>query len=424
MLRHPTLVARDIRGSGGLPPRGQVSRIGKTVNSQRKERNDTPTKPRPVRVLFLCNSPRTPAGVEKTVCLLLTHFDRDRVHPRVILNGEGPFADQLRDLNADVEIIPCTRRTSLEWRRRLRESLRRRPADVVQLHLSRLNAPLLRRSGAAVVERLNMTRDPRLRHPLAWPWLDRWTARWIDRFIVVSNTLRAAFFARGYPAYKLRVIHNGVEPPVRADSARLRRELGIADDAPVVGAVGRLTYQKGMDLFLEAVCELRNIDPRIQAVIAGDGELRSALVQQAEHLGIGSCMHFLGYRNNVWDVLAGIDVLLFLSRWEPFANTLLEAMAVGTPIVASDVDGNREALCNGDAGGVLVPPERADLAARAAAQVLTEPPLRAFLSASGRARARDFGVDRMVRLHEELYEIEAQHAAERRFSRPNASGPR
>ena len=360
------------------------------------------------RVLFLCNSPAVPAGVEKTALLLLERLDSTRFDSRVILNGEGPFAESLRNIGADTEIIPCRTRTSSVWRRALRLSLQNRPAEVVQLHLSRLNAFLLHRAGAAVIERLNMTRDSRIRHPLSWRWLDLWTARWIDRFIVVSETLRTAFVERGYPDRKLRVIRNGVEPPRSMDPAKLRRELGISPRVPLIGAVGRLTPQKGMDLFIETVRELRKTLPTVQAILVGDGELRGALEIQAGACGVRNIVHFLGYRQDIPDVLAGLDALVFLSRWEPFANTLLEAMAAGTPVVASDVDGNREAL-SANGGGVLVPPERPDLAAAALRRIVENPALGKELSAAGRRRAGEFTVERMVRQHEELYADVAAH---------------
>jgi len=370
-----------------------------------------------LRLVFLCNSPAVPAGVEKTTCLLLEHLDRDRFEPRVVLNGEGPFADKLRELGVDLEILPCRGRTSRAWRRALGKSLKQRPAHVVQLHLSRLNAPLLRRTGARLVERLNMTRDPRIRHPLALPWLDRFTARWIDRFIVVSDTLRNAFLARGYPARKLHVVHNGVQAPEATDPTRLRRELDVAPDVPLIGAVGRLTAQKGMDSFIETICELRTGHPTVRAVIVGEGELRAGLEARVEQCGLRSTLHFLGFRQDVWDILAGLDVLVLLSRWEPFANVLLEAMAVGTPIVASNVPGNREALTKTETAGLLVPPERPDLAAEAVGRILTSPELRRKLAEGGKRRARDFTVERMTRQHEQVY------SSLRAVARPRRTGP-
>ena len=357
----------------------------------------------PVQLVYLCNSPAVPAGVEKTVLLLLRHMDRERVVARVILNGDGPFAEQLRDLGCDVEVVPCRGRLSARWCRALRRSLAGRPAEVVQLHLSRVNAPLLRASGAAVVERLNMFRHRAFLYPLQWPWLDRFTSRWIDRFIVVSESLAGHFRGRGYPPEKLTVIHNGVIRPPSVDSDRLRVELAVPAGTRIVGAVGRLTEQKGMDTFLEAAALVAERMAAVHFVVAGDGELRELLEHKAWECGLSGRVSFLGFRRDVFDVLAGLDVLVYLSRWEPFANTLLEAMSLGIAVVASDVGGNSEAMRSGEVGGLLVEPESPEPAASAVLSLLSDPGRACRASETGRRRAEEFTVARMVRAHEEVY---------------------
>lgn len=357
----------------------------------------------PVQLVYLCNSPAVPAGVEKTVLLLLQHMDRDRVSARVILNGDGPFAEQLRDLRCDVEVLPCRGRAGVRWCRALRRSLAERPADVVQLHLSRVNAPMIHASGAAVVERLNMFRHRAFMYPLQWPWLDRFTSRWLDRFIVVSESLAEHFRGRGYPPGKLTVIHNGVTTPDTADRFRLRRELALAAGTRIVGAVGRLTEQKGIDTFLEAAGLVAERRQDVHFVVVGDGELRDLLEHKARECRLTGRVSFLGFRRDVVDVLAGLDLLVYLSRWEPFANTLLEAMAAGVPAIASDVGGNSEALLGGEVGGLLVPAESPEPAARAVLELLDDPVRARQASETGRERAGEFTVTRMVRGHEDVY---------------------
>ena len=358
---------------------------------------------RPVQLVYLCNSPAVPAGVEKTVMLLLRHMDPERVSARAILNGDGPFAEQLRDLGCDVEVLPCRGRVGVRWCRALRRSLAERPAEVVQLHLSRVNAPILHASGAAVVERLNMFRHRAFMYPLQWQWLDRFTSRWLDRFVVVSESLAEHFRERGYPPGKLTVIHNGVAAPEAVDRARLRLDLALPARTRMVGAVGRLTEQKGMDTFLAAAGLVAERREDVHFVVAGDGELRGALERKARECGLTGRVSFLGFRRDVFDVLAGLDVLVYLSRWEPFANTLLEAMAVGVPVVASNVGGNAEALLGGEAGGLLVPPEDPEPAASAILELLGDPGRAREASESGRGRAEEFTVAQMVRGHEDVY---------------------
>ncbi len=356
----------------------------------------------PVRVLFLCNSPAVPAGVEKTVLLLLEHIDRERFSPRVILNGEGPFADALRQQNEDVEIIPCRGRISGKWLKELRESLQRRPADVVQLHLSRLNARHLRKWGCKVVERLNMTRHSSFMYPMRWRPIDLWTSRWIDHFVVVSESLRQQFVKRGYPDEKLSVIHNGVQIPQNVTQQALRKELGLTSEAKIVGAVGRLTEQKGIDTFILAAKIVATRIQNAHFVIAGDGELRNRLEDLAVASGVGGRIHFLGFRRDVVNIIASLDILVYLSRWEPFSNTILEAMATGTPVVASEVGGNAEIINDGE-NGILVPPDDPQRAANAVLRLLDNKDSAAAITTMAKATACTLSPGKMTRNHEEIY---------------------
>ena len=358
----------------------------------------------PIRLVFLCNAPAVPAGVEKTALLLYQHLDKERFDVRFILNGEGAFFGQLADAGADVEVIPCGRRVSFGWQKQLRRSLRQRPADVVQLHLSRLNAWWLRRffPDTKSVERLNMTRHGYGGYPLRWKWLDCCTARWIDHFVVVSESLKQQFVSRGYPPEKMTVVYNGVSVSGGIPSSGLREELGIEADMPLIGTVGRLTEQKGMDVFLKAAAHIAEALPEARFVIAGEGELRSRLEAMARDLGLQENVLFLGYRQDVLNVIAGLDVMLYLSRWEPFANTLLEAMAVGSPVVATDVGGNREAVVDRESG-CLVPPENAKAASDAVLEIIRNNAFHEYLRRNAAERVEHFSVEEMARGHEKVY---------------------
>ncbi len=354
-----------------------------------------------IRILFLCNSPAVMAGVEKTVLLLLRDLDRDLFDVRVILSGDGPFAERLRALGTDLEIIAGYSRWNPLWYLRLYRSLRRRPADVVMLHISRLNAPVLHRAGCKVVERLNMTRHDSSFYFMRLKKIDCCTARWIDRFVVVSDSLRKQFLERGYPAEKLTSVYNGIDMKVNPDREKLRKELSIPKGVPIVGTVARLTRQKGVDVFL-AAAHLITDSRDVQFVIAGDGEERSKLEDLSRMLKIQDRVHFLGYRTDAPDMISGMDVFVYLSRWEPFANTLLEAMAAGVPIVASDVGGNSE-LIQKNVNGCLVGVREAERAAKEICSLLDEPGKAAELVQNAERTVEEFSVEKMTRQHEQVF---------------------
>lgn len=354
-----------------------------------------------IKLIFICNSPENPAGSERTAFLLNQHLDKSIFDIRFILNAEGLFADQLRNAKADVEVISSKSNSDISWYKKLDVSLKKKPADVVQLHLSRLNAPLLHKNGCKIIERLNMNRHSASWYPMRWKWIDKLTARWVDHFIVVSNSLKKEFLNRGYPANKLTTIYNGI-PPQNTHAAHLRQELGLPPASFIVGAVGRLTYQKGMDTFIKAAQIIHNKLPDCYFLLIGDGEERKKLESLSKSLGIYKYCYFLGHRSDVIPLLAELDVLLYLSRWEPFANTILEAMSVGTPIVTTNTGGNAEAVIEGE-NGYKVPVGDYKLAAKSCMKILMEPQLKKELSKAQRNRSKDFSLSKMISTHSKLY---------------------
>lgn len=233
--------------------------------------------------------------------------------------------------------------------------------------------------------------------------VDSITSNWIDHFIVVSQSLKGEFVQRGYPPEKLTVVRNGIDTPDTVAREKLKRELGIPANELLVGTAARLTEQKGLDAFLTVASRIADTGRNVHFAIAGDGELRSDLERQAEALGISARIHFLGFRNDILDVIAGFDLMLYLSRWEPFANTILEAMAVGTPVIASDVGGNAEVIEHGN-NGLLVPPDDPEITAKLVSSVLGDANQRAVLIDGARHTVKRFTIESMVRSHEAVYE--------------------
>jgi glycosyltransferase involved in cell wall biosynthesis len=163
----------------------------------------------------------------------------------------------------------------------------------------------------------------------------------------------------------------------------------------VVLACGRLSKEKGFDVLIEAIARL---PPALGAHlwILGTGGLRATLHQQALRLGLGDRVHFLGFQRDVWAYYRAADVFALSSRWEGFANVLVEALAVGLPVVATDCDfGPREVLEDGR-WGLLVPPEDARALAGAIEAVLTTPSTRERLSAGGPERAMAYRPERIA----------------------------
>lgn len=225
----------------------------------------------------------------------------------------------------------------------------------------------------------------------------------VDRFIVVSRALqRRLVEGRGLAAARVRLVPNGVEtdrltPAARGELAGpARRELGVAGDGPLLGAAGRLVWQKGFGDLVAAMPHVLARLPAARLAIAGDGPLRDTLQTQARAAGVGDRVLLTGFRPDAARFLAALDVLVIPSVREGFPMATLEGMALGLPIVATAIEGIVEQI-EADTEGLLVPPGDPAALGRAVARVLEDRGLAERLGQGARRRAvAAFDVGRML----------------------------
>lgn len=234
--------------------------------------------------------------------------------------------------------------------------------------------------------------------------LQRWLLRFTDAAFSVSDQLRRDLITHlRVPDGRFETIYNGVDVTriASADRASARRAFGVADDEIVIGSVGRLVPVKNYELLLRAFSRLR---ARTRLVFIGEGPERAKLEGVAATCGITSRTTLLGHREDVADLLVGLDVFVLPSRSEGMSNTLLEAMAAGVPVMASDVGGNREIVEDGRSGLLFASEDEAGLSERLTSLV-DDLSLRARLGRAGSDRViREFSMGSMIRKYETLYE--------------------
>lgn len=183
----------------------------------------------------------------------------------------------------------------------------------------------------------------------------------------------------------------------------LRRELGIADGRPVVGTVGRLNSQKGHTYLIRAAEEMVHRGTDAVFVVVGEGDLRDELLREVRDRGLQDRFFFLGHREDVPELLAGFDVFALSSNFEGMCLAVAEALAIATPVVATDVGGVRQSVVPGETG-LLVPPRDPDALARELVWVLEHPEEARRMALAGRRRVRQlYSLDRMVATTTDLY---------------------
>jgi glycosyltransferase involved in cell wall biosynthesis len=237
----------------------------------------------------------------------------------------------------------------------------------------------------------------------------------VKAFISVSEASRRAQIERmGLPPARTRRIHNGIalSPPFDRNESRrrLRQILAVPFDAPLVGLVGRVAPQKGHRYLLEAAPGILARVPDARFVFVGEGPDRAAIETLAAEKGLSDTIHWLGFRADAAELLAGLNVLAMPSEFEGLPITLIEAMAQGIAVVAHAVDGIPEAIRDGEEG-FLIPRGDTTLLAERVTRLLLDSQQADRMGSAGRMRMqRDFTASAMAGQTAEIY----RQAMERR----------
>jgi glycosyltransferase involved in cell wall biosynthesis len=220
--------------------------------------------------------------------------------------------------------------------------------------------------------------------------IERFVGRWIaDAVVVLSESQRQELLRRGIgTSEKIHVVPLGLElgrflsTPRRLGS--LRRELAVSDDTLLIGAVGRLVPVKGYTLLLEAMRHVAaTVAPPLAVIVVGDGPSRRSLEAEAHRLQIRHMVRFLGWRNDVEHVFSDLDMFVQPSLNEGTPVSLIEAMAAGTPAIATRVGGIPDVV-DGEHTGLLVPPGDSLALAQAILRLGRDPHLRRRIGEAGR----------------------------------------
>jgi glycosyltransferase involved in cell wall biosynthesis len=349
-------------------------------------------------------------GAEQGLLTLLEGLDRTRWNPVLVHHaypGVEPLLEKARKLGVRTRMVDSLPRSfDWKWLRRFGGILRSENATIFHAHLvwpvacsyGLIAAALFRVPGILATQQLfapiETAHDRRLQ---------KLVSLGVHRYIAVSESLARELRPLVLRPGRVVVVHNSVASAGfhGAPPAALRQSL-TRNGEPLVLTLARLDPQKGLPYLLEAAKSL----PGATFAIAGDGRDRAALEEQARSLGLGGRVRFLGYRDDIPDLLAACDLFVLPSLFEGLPISVLEAMAAGKPVVATRIGGTDEAVENG-VTGFLVPPRDPAALADAVKRMLADPAAGRRMGEAGRARAlAEFSAQAMVskttRLYEEL----------------------
>ncbi|MDR1925267.1 MAG: glycosyltransferase [Planctomycetaceae bacterium] len=280
-------------------------------------------------------------------------------------------------------------------------------------------------------------------------FIDKYFLRYTDCVVTNSEGVKEFYVKNGFPADKFVVIPNAVIPAKsdasqigQADRIEFLKAIGVFDSKPcgdyvevicpqydyerenyaiisnelksrqipfIIGIVARLWEQKRIVDALWLFESMRFLNLHFHAVIVGDGPERDKLLRFRDSWRLSDCVHFLGHRNNVAQIMPHFDILINMSEYEGQSNSILEAMSLGIPVIATDIPGNRELVVDGETG-VLVPDSGNDFRKRrrefvkAILNLLENDTQRTQMGIAAKKQAAEqFSLEKMINKHAELY---------------------
>ncbi len=362
-----------------------------------------------ITVLHLIGSLRI-GGAEEQLVTIAPKFDREKF--RIIVGAMQPgggFVDRLAESGIEYSCLNFRVRSWLLYVIRLAALLKKEKVDVLHAHMSSA-AKYGRIAGLlAGVPVMVVTDHGQDREKSRWDIaVDRMFNRFTAARVGVTSDVAEIIHTRdNTPKNKIIVISNGVDTERfnvdRSEGLRVRRELGLPDDAIVVGTVARLTWEKALDVLIEAVFILVKIIPQLRCVIVGDGYLHKELAKCIESFGLQKQVLLTGARLDVPDMMAAFDIFALSSKSEGLPVSILEAMSAGKPIVSTNVGGIPEVITDRNEALLMEPGDPQSLAT-AISELVADPQLAADLGRrASQLVAEQYSITATVRKLQDLY---------------------
>jgi L-malate glycosyltransferase len=335
-------------------------------------------------------------GGQRQVLLLARALSREKNVSQTVVTSRHSELERRLEL-AEVPV------TSVSWSAGLDPRVifallraTRSPRPILHAHDSHalaLAALSARWTGAALVATRRV--DFPLRRP--WPW------RQANRVIAISDAVREVLIASGVSPHRISVIHSGIDLPTTQATQPLgiRASLDFGENCKIAVNVAALVGHKDHKTLIETARLLRPRLPNLRWVIAGDGPLREKIQQQVMEAGLREVVHLLGNVPDGVSLIADADVFVMSSSEEGLGTSVLDAMALGVPVVTTDAGGLPELV--GNQAALICSKRRPDQLATAVERVLADPVEGDRLTTAGRNRALAFSDERMASEHLPVY---------------------
>ena len=351
-----------------------------------------------------------PGGSETVLACIARNLDSTRYRSVVCLLSEGWLSDHLRNSGVRYVIIENKRSFDPVFLVKLVHLMKREKIHLVHSHEFMMNVYGAVAARIAQVPMIGTVHSmlyftEKTRRILAY----KLSTRLCSRLVAVSDNLKKLLTDElkvGNPS-KILTIYNGIDLNryvIGYPNLRLRDQMGISAGTLVAGTVGSLFKVKGIPYLLDAVSKVVTCFPNFKLLIIGEGDQESTLRHEVVSMGLEETVEFLGFRNDIPELLNLLDVYICASVSEGLSLSILEAMAAGKPVIATEVGGNPELVIPGK-NGFLVPPRNPDALAERIMVALKDKNLRQSMGQMGRRIVEErFSLERMIDNYQILYE--------------------
>lgn len=378
--------------------------------------------PRPVRVLELRSVRGTGGGPEKTILLSAAMADPQSTRVTVCYlrdQRDGVFAIHERAAGAGVDYVEVPERHSFDphvWSA-LKRLISEKQIDVLHAHdykTDLLALLLSRATGARALATVHGWTGHSSRERYCYYPADKRVLARFPRLIAVSSDIARELIDHGADPTRVTTVLNAIDHrQFKRDPGKVaeaRAALGLLPEHVAIGAVGRLEPQKRFDLLLQAFAALHATRPELRLIIAGDGSLKAPLDAQRQALGLNGSVIFTGHVTDVMPLHHAFDLFAQSSDYEGTPNSVLEAMAMETPIVATEAGGTAELVHDG-AHGRIIPIGKVDRLVGALTAALADPGNTRDMANRARRRVEsELSFESRVRRVEGIYQEVMGHA--------------
>ncbi len=352
-------------------------------------------------------------GSKNHIITLSKELIKKGIHTEIVCFLDDTVIKAAKDNNIPYSLIPMKNTFDVRAIAKLRKHIQKKKSHIIHTHGFRANVIgrlAARNAGLPIITTIHSS----IYHDYTnafkktfYHRIEKLTRPYTTKFITVAESLKKELMIDGVESKRIQVVYNGLSPDFPLEKKRnpfIRQELGLKEHIPILTNIGRAEGVKNQIMLIQVFASLKQNKIPYYGLIVGDGPLLEELKLQAQNLNVSENVYFLGFRNDIYELLSESDIFLLTSKMEGLPITILEAMATKTPVVLTEVGGIPEIIKIAQ-NGFVIPVDDTDQFMARIQEILVQPELKQKFEEKGyQALLRHFTYDKFVENTIRVYE--------------------